>query len=121
MQRPQSPEARPFKIQIENREGELPGDNVAHQKSGKPPKHRGDDAGADDAVGIAGLFHRRRLAPETVDEIDPGHGRSDHQDRAGNHHPGVSPGHRPDKSDCATDHRPEESRSVGKGVHFFAL
>ena len=121
MQRPQAAEARPFEVEIEDGIGKLPGDEVADEKPGDAPDHRGDDAGADDPVGIAGLIHRRCLTPEPLKQIDPGHGRGDHQDRPGQHHARVSAGRRPGKADHGANGHSEQRRSVRKGVQFLAL
>jgi hypothetical protein len=61
MQRTEPPEARPRQIEIEGREGKLPGDDVAHKEPGEPPEYGCDYARADHPVGIASLGSR--LAP----------------------------------------------------------
>ena len=45
-----------FEIEVERREGELPGDNVADQEPGEPHNTVAITAGADDAVGVAGFL-----------------------------------------------------------------
>ena len=121
MQRPQAAEARPFEVEIEDGIGKLPSDEIADQKSGDPPEHRGDDTGADDAVCVASLRDRQRLTPESVEQINARHRRSDRQDRPGQHHARVLAAHCPGEADRGANANSEQRRPVRKGVQFLAL
>ena len=53
MQRPQPAEVGPGQVEVEDREGELQGDDDADQEADDAPEHGGDHAGADDVVHVA--------------------------------------------------------------------
>src|SRR3546814_19000515 len=54
VQRAQPAEGRPFKMHVEQREGELQRDEDAGGEGGDPPEGRGDHEGADDLHDIGG-------------------------------------------------------------------
>ncbi len=82
MQRTQAPEAGPGQIEIENREGELPGDDVAHQEAGQSPEDSGNHAGADHAVGVARVNAGLRPFDQLREDIEKSEAGGPEQDAA---------------------------------------
>ena len=52
VQRPQPAEARPRQVEVERRNGELPGDDVADEEAGDAPEDGGDDGDLDRAIHV---------------------------------------------------------------------
>ena len=72
VQRPEPAEAGPRQIEIEDGICELPGNHIADKETGQPPEHRGDDAGADHAVGISSLIARLLFLDDLSENIEEG-------------------------------------------------
>ncbi len=68
VQRTQPPEAGPRQIEIERREGQLPGDHVADQEAGDAPEHRGDHRELDRSVMVGDVGGDAMFAAETADD-----------------------------------------------------
>ena len=99
MQRPQASEAGPGQIEIEHRVSELPGDDVADEKTHHPPEHRGDDTGADHAIGITDLLPRLFLVHKPLQQIDAGETRGDQEQQPVKHHGLVLTGYGKEETD----------------------
>ena len=121
VERAQTAKSGPGQIEVEDGKGELPGDEVADEEPSETPEHRGDDAGANDAIGISGLVRRRRLAGETIQHVNAGHGCGDEQDAAMDRDARVLPRHGPHQSDRRANADAEQRRPVRERVPFLAL
>ena len=67
VQRPQAAEAGPRQVEVERREGELPGEQVADQEAGDAPEDGGDGGDLDRAVHVARravVVRSRPLSPK---------------------------------------------------------
>ena len=115
------PEAGPRQIEIEDGISELPGNHVADEETGQAPEHRGDDAGADHAVGISSLIARLLFLDDLSENIEEGESRRAEQHAAVERDGRILAGNCEDQPDKGAQRRSRERRKIRKGFPLIAF
>ena len=121
MDRPQPAETGPGQIEIERREGELPGDEIADQEACQAPEDGGDHSGADHAVGIARLGAGLRPFNHLREDVEKSEARGAEQDAAVKGHDRVFARNGQDQADQGQNARGDERHGVGKSPPLVAF